>query len=170
MERMNNSFEQHAAAYKLDTSQQPYWFVPQASEEQGKATQQAIETIRESNFDGAATHLREAAKHINMQQYADSVADSIHSVESVARMIDPEASETLGPALDSLETSKVLKHQALKDAFKKLYGYTSNDQGIRHALLNQDVPNVGLDEALFMYGACASFAAYLANKHRQAKG
>ena len=154
--RMNNSFEQCAAAYRLDTSQRPYCFVPRASKEQGEATQEAIETIRESNLDAAAAHLRQATEHINARQYADSIADSIHAVEAVARAIDPKASKTLGPAL--------------KAAFKNLYGYTSNEQGIRHALLDQDSPGVGLDEAMFMFGACASFAAYLAEKHRQAEG
>ena len=162
-------FEQSGAAYWLDTSQRPYCFVPRGSKEQGEATQQAIETICENNFDGAAGHLRQATEHINAQQYADSIADSIHAVESVARMIDPEASETLGPALDSLEKGGLLKHVALKAAFKKLYGYTSDEQGIRHSLLDQDSAAVGLDEAMFMFGACASFAAYLAQKHRQAE-
>ena len=170
VKRMNNSFEQCAVAYWLDTSQRPYCFVPRASREQGEATQQAIEMIRESNLDGAAAHLRQAAEHINAQQYGDSITDSIHAVESVARVIDPKANKTLGPALDSIEQAGLLKHAALKAAFKKLYGYTSNEQGIRHALLDQDSAAVGLDEAMFMFGACASFAAYLAKKHRQAKG
>ena len=167
---MRNLFEQSGAAYGLDTSQRPYCFVPRGSKEQGEATQQAIETICENNFDGAAVHLRQATEHLNAQQYADSIADSIHAVESVARMIDPEASETLGPALDSLEKGGLLKHAALKAAFKKLYGYTSDEQGIRHSLLDQDSAAVGLDEAMFMFGACASFAAYLAQKHRQDEG
>ena len=153
---MNTSFEQCAAAYRLDTSQRPYCFVPQASKEQGEATQEAIKIIHESKFGGAAAHLRQATEHINAQQYADSIADSIHAVESVARVIDPKASKTLAPAL--------------KAAFINLYGYTSNEQGIRHALLDQNSPGVGLDEAMFMFGACASFAAYLAEKHRQDKG
>ena len=33
----------------------------------------------------------------------------------------------------------------------------------------KDSAAVGLDEAMFMFGACASFAAYLAQKHRQAE-
>ena len=140
--------------------------MPRPSREAGVATQQAIETIHEGGMDGAATHLRQAAEHINAQQHADSIADSISAVESVARMIDPEENGTLGPALDSLERVGLLRHRALKDAFKKLYGYTSDEQGIRHALLEKDSADVGLDEAVFMFGACASFAAYLVSKHR----
>ena len=85
-------------------------------------------------------------------------------------MIDPEASRTLGPALDSLERAGLLNHRALKNAFDNLYGYTSDEQGVRHALLERDAADVGLDEAIFMYGACASFAAYLVNKHQKAGG
>ena len=160
-------FDRHAAAYWLDTSRKPYRFVRCASKEQGEATRRAIATICENGMDGAAAHLCQAAEHINARQYADAIADSIHAVESTARMIDPNSSATLGSALNSLEKAGVLKHEALKEAFKKLYGYTSNEQGIRHALLEKGVADVGLDEAVFMFGACASFAAYLTTKHRQ---
>ena len=161
------SFERCAAAYWLDTSSHPFRFSPRSSKEQGEATRQAIETIRESGMEGAATHLRQATEHINAQQYADSIADSIHAVESVACVIAQKASATLGQALDSLEKAGLRNHPALKKAFKNLYGYTSDERGIRHALLDQESADVGLDEAMFMFGACASFAAYLVKKHRQ---
>ena len=164
---IRRSFERHAAAYWLDTSSHPPRFFPRSNKAQGEATRSAIETIRASGMEGADTHLRQAADHINARQFADSITDSIHAVESVARTIDPKA-KTLGPALDSLQKSGLLKHPALKEAFSKLYGYTSDEQGIRHALLNKGSPDVGLDEAMFMFGACASFAAYLVNKHRKA--
>ena len=61
----SNLFEQYTAAYRLNTSQRPYCFFSQASKEQGEATRQAVETICESNFDGAAAHLRQATRHIN---------------------------------------------------------------------------------------------------------
>ena len=118
-------------------------------------------------MDGAATHLTKAAEDINGRRYAESVGNSIHAVESVARLIDPKAAKTLGPALKSLKDRGVLPHEALAKAFSALYGCSSDEQGIRHALLDRNEANVGLDEAMFMYGACASFAAYLVNKHRQ---
>lgn len=169
---IQHQFEQHAAAYWLDTSSRPFQFFPRSNKEQGEATQKAIETIRESGMNGASTHLREAAKHIkeahiNEQRFANSVRESIHAVESVARIIDPQSSKILTPALNSLERAGLLKHPVLKQGFEKLYGYTNDEQGIRHALLDRDSSDVGLDEAIFMFGACASFAAYLVNKRRQ---
>ena len=165
-EKIQTLFEQHGAAYRLDTTRFPYQFLPCANKEQGDATQIAIGTLQDSGMSGASTHLRRAASHLNNQQFSDSIANSIKAVESVARLIDQSA-KTLGPALDSLEAKGILKHAALKEAFKKLYGYASDEKGIRHALTNRDNANVGIDEAVFMFGACASFAAYLANKHQQ---
>ena len=81
----------------------------------------------------------------------------------MARQLAPRAEKTLKPALASLEKRGAL-HPALKEAFGTLYGYTSNEQGIRHSLLHRSDANVGMDEAVFMLGACASFASYLWRK------
>ena len=161
-------FDKTPIAYFVDGIAESSTIMPRSSLEAGEAVQRAIETLRDASMHGASTHLRQAAEHINGRQYADSVADSIHAVESVARVIDPGSSKTLGPALNSLQDARLLKHPALKAAFGNLYGYANTEQGIRHALIDQAAADVGLDEAMFMFGACASFAAYLANKHRQA--
>ena len=114
---------------------------------------------------GAVSHLRQASESINQGDYPGAVRESIHAVESTARQTNPHA-KTLEPALKSLEGAGGL-HPALKRAFSNLYGYTSDEQGIRHALIDNPQPNVGQDEAVFMLGACASFSSYLARKHRQ---
>ena len=166
-ERTLGRFLKVAAPYWLDISQRPYWFFPRTSQEEGTATQQAMETLRQGGMNGAVTHLRKAAKFINTGDPADSIRESIHAMESVARTIDPASSETLGPALSSLKKRGLLQHKALEKAFQQLYGYTSDEQGIRHALLNKDAADVGLEEAMFMFGACASFAGYLTRKQRR---
>ena len=120
--------------------------------------------FRQAGLDGSASHLRQALECINEGDWAGSVRESIHAVESVARQLDPEAAQTLGPALKSIERRGAL-HPALKKAFDTLYGYTNDEQGIRHAYLSQMDAGVGLDEAVFMLGACASFASYLWRKH-----
>jgi hypothetical protein len=80
-------------------------------------------------------------------------------VESVALRLEPTA-KTLGPALASLEKRGHL-HGALKAAFDKLYGYSSDEKGIRHALVFEDEAKVDEADALFMLGACGSFVSYL---------
>ena len=164
------AFDETPIAYFVETIGGLPTVLPRISRESGEATRQAIETLRKTNMDGAETHLRKASERLKAREYADSIRDSIDAVESVAREIDPKGSKTLGSALDSLERTGFSIHPALKEGFKKLYGYTNDEPGIRHPLRNKGAPNIGLDEAVFMFGACASFAAYLATKHRDLQG
>ena len=138
--------------------------VPRADAESGLATQQNLTVVDDNGPEGAREHLRKAANSINEAKYADSVRDSIHAMEAVARTIDPDAG-TLGQALKKLEKKGFLEHGAIKQAFEKLYGYTSDEKGIRHSLTEDGSPNVGLDEAMFMFSTCAAGAAYLVTKH-----
>ena len=156
-------FHRDDVAYTVQIIHKLPTIVPRSSPESTIATECAIETVEQEGSDGAKTHLRIAVERLNSQDYADSIKHSISAVESIARTIDPRASKDLGPALDSLQTANVLKHKAFKDALNKLYGYTSDEKGIRHSLLEKGVANVGLDEAVFMFAACAAFGAYLIN-------
>ena len=160
---MKRTFAECRLAYTIDFGPPPT-IIPAVTPEEGDAVVGALRTLRDAGLDGSAVHLRKAAACINAGDWAGSVRESIHAVESVARQLDPEASATLGPALSSLEKQGKL-HPALKDAFSKLYGYTSDEQGIRHALLYRANAQVGQDEAVFMLGACASFASYLWRRH-----
>ena len=97
-----------------------------------------------------------------MGNWADSIRESIHAVESVARSIDPSG-KTLGDALKALERNGHI-HTALSGGFLKLYGYTNAEEGIRHPLISEPEAKVGETEALYMYGSCASFVTYLIRK------
>ena len=149
-------------AYTIDESRPPTIF-PVATPEEGTALLESLQTLRQAGLAGSSTHLRNAAQNINQQDWAGGVRESIHAVESVARKIDPKASRTLAPALKSIEKHGAL-HPSLKEAFTSLYGYTSGQQGIRHALLDGPQASVGAEEAVFMLGACASFSSYLWRK------
>ena len=56
----------------------------------------------------------------------------------------------------------------MKKAFLALYGYTCEEQGIRHPLLDDGTANVDETDALFMIGDCAAFVSYLIGKARSA--
>ena len=156
-------FETCRLAYVLDV-QFPPTIYPAVTIEEGQALLQATAELRNVGLTSAVTHLRQASGCINQEDYPGAVRESIHAVESTARQIYPDA-KTLEPALKKLEKAGAL-HSALKRGFSNLYGYTSDEQGIRHALINKPEPNVGQDEAIFMLGACASFSSYLARKQR----
>ncbi len=130
---------------------------------EGNTVVESLKTLREAALLGSAEHLRKACECVNEGDWAGSIRESIHTVESVARILAPEA-KTLKPALAAIGDQGAL-HPALRDALNKLYGYTSDEQGVRHPLLDGKRANVGMDEAVFMLGACASFASYLWRKH-----
>ena len=156
-------FRRCRLAYVVDIGPPPT-IIPAVTPEEGNTVVDAAETLRRVGLNGSALHLGKASECLNRGDWAGSVRESIHAVESVARQLDPEAARTLGPALKSLERHRML-HPALKKAFSELYGYTSDEQGIRHALLDRTDAQVRKEEALFMLGACASFAGYLSRKH-----
>ena len=93
--------------------------------------------------------------------YRNSIKESISAVESVCKILAADTKATLGTALNKLECKHGL-HQALKNAFHSLYGYTSDEGGIRHALL--DEPHLDFDDAKFMLVSCSAFVNYLISK------
>ena len=140
--------------------------IPIVLPEQRESIQEAFQVLKSGPFEGAQSHLRQSAECINKGDLAESVRESIHAVESVARCLAAGAGKSLKPALDAL-SEKVDLHGAFKKGIENLYGYTNDEDGIRHALLEEQA-NVDTEDAVFMFGACASFAAYLVNKARKA--
>ncbi|MDP9474990.1 MAG: hypothetical protein M3R38_04755 [Actinomycetota bacterium] len=103
----------------------------------------------------------------NTPDYRNSIKESISAVEAICNLIAGSSSATLGHALGELDRQNTIAmHPALTGAFKKLYGYTSNAEGIRHALL--DEPNLGFEDAKFMLVSCSSFINYLKSKAAKA--
>ena len=163
VDAISRTFEECRLAYYVD-KQVPVTISPATTPTEREAISNALRDIREAGMQGAEAHFREASNLINLGDWGGAVRESIHAVESVARQIDPNDSKTLGSALASLERQGL--HPALREGFSKIYGYTSDESGIRHALLDNTRADVSQDEAVFMLGACASFASYLWRKHR----
>ena len=118
---------------------------------------------------GFRTHLKTALHLLGKRpapDYRNAVKESISAVESVAKQLSKNESQGLAGALDELGKRGPI-HGALKSAFLKLYGYTSDADGIRHAIL--DEPNVDFDEAKYMVVACSAFVNYLVTKANTAK-
>lgn len=151
----------HAAYRVLDKT-----IVPIGSDAELETLKRAFADLAKTEFHGARQHLSNAAEALTAGKCSDSIRESIHAVESVARTLEVDGK--LSKALDKLERSAKI-HSAMKSAFGSLYGYTSDEQGIRHAHLN-DPNSTPPDEtdALFMIGACAAFVSYLINKAHHA--
>lgn len=154
-----NAFVEAKAAYRIIDGQ----IVAIGTEEQATAFVAALENSSAAGAAGARQHLIAAGVALRNGLWADSIRESIHAVESIAKTIEPSAT-TLGPALKALEKRGYI-HPSLKAGFEKLYGYTNDESGIRHAILEAEV-KVDETDALFMLGACASFVSYLIARSR----
>lgn len=98
------------------------------------------------------------------KDYSNSIKESISSVEAMCQVING-TKETLGKALDNL---KINIHPALKNAYKILYGYTSDENGTRHAN-GIDEKNATLYEAKYMLVSCSAFVNYLKENFEEGK-
>ena len=160
--QISEVFQNCQIAYFVDEGPPPAIY-PSTTPEEGANIIESLEHLRSAGLTASRRHLQMAAENVNQQDWAGAVRESIHAVESVARLIAPHT-KTLGDALKVLERNRLLEHPALLAGFDKIYGYANDEQGIRHALLDDDKSNVGQEEAVFMLGACASFASYLSRK------
>jgi hypothetical protein len=136
---------------------------PIGSETEQTVLTKAFADLASTQLNGARQHLRYAVTRLTQGAYADSVRESIHAVEAVCVTLEPTA-DVLSKALAKLE-QKISIHPAMKKGFTSLYAYTSDEGGVRHALL-EDEAKVDEADALFMLGACASFVTYVLNKAR----
>ncbi|CUQ67016.1 AbiJ-NTD4 domain-containing protein [Candidatus Nitrospira inopinata] len=119
------------------------------------------EALADTRFVGVSAHLKRSLELLadrDNPDYRNSIKESISAVESMARIMTDNSKATLADALKVLEKSGRL-HPALKEGFLRLYGYTSDEQGIRHAML--DEPNLTSADAKFFLLSCTSFVNYL---------
>lgn len=140
---------------------------PAVGEQETKSLERDLEAAFSSTFSGSKSHIQAALKSLGDGEYRTSVRESIHAVESAVKDFTGDPSAILSKAIKSL-VSEIGIHRALADSFDKLYAYTSDEKGIRHALVFGDNEKVGLDEAIFFLSACTAFVGFL-NRKRNAK-
>lgn len=119
------------------------------------------EAISDEIFPGASTHLRTSLDLLSQKtnpDYRNSIKESISAVESASCALTGSASATLSEALKELGKNHSL-HGALKEGFLKLYGYTSDGDGIRHAMLKE--PTLTQADAVYFLVSCSAFVNYL---------
>lgn len=122
----------------------------------------AIENASNTEYDIINEHIKKAIRLISDREqpdYENSIKESISAVEAMCVLIIGKKG-TLGDALKHIEEKGVTIHPSLKSAFQKLFGYTSDANGIRHA---GDVGGASstFDEAKFMLVSCSAFVNYL---------
>jgi hypothetical protein len=142
--------------------------VPIANDTELGAVEEALGASQDPGLAGVQEHVVRALTLMSDREepdYRNSIKESISAVEGMARMISGEAKATLGQALKAVE-EKVGLHAALKNGFSAIYGYTSDEGGIRHALMDEE--KCDFDDAKYMVVACSAFVNYLIGKAAKA--
>jgi hypothetical protein len=154
---VNTVLEKELAGYRVIEN-----VVTQITDEQEIET--LTEALEDNRFSGVTNHLKRALELLSNREHPDyrnSIKESISAVESMAKSIVKKPKADLEAALKVLEGSGKI-HGALKAGFSNLYGYTSDEGGIRHAMLEE--PDLSLSDAKFFLVSCSAFINYLKSK------
>lgn len=156
----NRILEEEAAGYRFIGSV----LTPITNSSEISGIEEAIAASRAANLFGAQEHLKTAIELLSKRpspDYRNSIKESISSLESLVKQITGEEGGGLEKALTKLD-AKVKFHGAFRSGLLSLYGYTSDEDGIRHAILEE--PELGFDEAKFMLVACSALVNLIISK------
>ena len=146
----NAVLERENSGYRIVGGRVTDIISPQEIHEIEKAASAAPSPVR--------THLDSAVRYLSIAEkrdYRNSIKESISAVESLCRLA---GGTSLEEGLRELK-KKIKIHPALEQAFIKLYGYSSNKGGVRHALTEEEA--VSSAEARFMLVCCSAFVNYV---------
>ena len=159
-EAFNASFERYLVGFRFIGNE----ITPVDSTSEAEAVVRAQEDAE--GIAGARHALDRAVELLadrNNPDYPNSIKESISAVESVVKKVTGEG--TLGAGLGKLEASGLSIHPALKGAWSKMYGWTSDADGIRHG----GIEAAKADQALAKYVlvVCSAFVSYLIEEGRK---
>lgn len=157
VEPVNAMLERELSAYRVINGR----VAPIASPEEVDTVQEAL---GDPTFPGASVHLKTALDLLSSKtkpDYRNSIKESISAVESACCTITGATSASLGAALKVMAKNHSL-HKALTDSFLKLYGYTSDGDGIRHAMLEET--SLSQADAIYFLVSCSAFVNYLKSR------
>ncbi len=126
-----------------------------------------IKAIEESalvKIDSVRNHMIRSLELLSDRKnpdYRNSIKESISAVESLVSIVTGNDKGTLGQLIKQLD-EKIEIHESLKQAFSKLYGYSSDESGIRHFL--KDKEKVDFEDAKYMLVSCSAFINYVNGK------
>ena len=108
-------------------------------------------------------HIHRALYHLSNHEnpdYPNCIKESISAVESLAKIVTGKEKATLGELTRELGEL----HPAFQQALSKLYGYTSNAEGIRHGAFKNPA-RIRQEDARFMLVVCSAFVNYIGAKY-----
>lgn len=159
VQQYNGIFEEEKSGYRIVAGE----IAPITN----KSEIQSIEQAALTPYQSVNQHIQKALAfyaNIKTPDYENSVKESISAVEAICCIITgmSGAQATLGAAIKRLKDSGVHIHSAMEKAFLALYGYTSDENGIRHGGI--DFTSVPSEDAKYMLISCSAFVNYLVEK------
>ncbi|WP_159107344.1 AbiJ-NTD4 domain-containing protein [Azospirillum sp. B506] len=94
--------------------------------------------------------------------YRNSIKESISAVEAMCRIATGNHKATLGDALKKFSDAGINIHPALNKSLNQMYGYTNDESGIRHSLLEES--RLDYEDAKFMLVVCSAFVNFIRGK------
>lgn len=157
--QLNAIFEQEKSGYRIVLGE----ITPITNDAEIETIEQAAATP----YDSVNQHISKALAHyanLKNPDYENSVKEAISAVEAMCCIITGTSGKqaTLGNAIKKLEDRGVRIHGGMKQGFKDLYGYASDENGIRHG--GKDFKSVPPEDAKFMLISCSAFVNYLIEK------
>lgn len=157
--QLNTIFEQEKSGYRIVLGE----VTPITNDAEIETIEQAAATP----YDSVNQHISKALAHyadLKNPDYENSVKEAISAVEAMCCVITGTSGRqaTLGKAIKKLEESGIHIHGAMEKGFESLYGYASDENGIRHG--GKDFKSVPPEDAKFMLISCSAFVNYLNEK------
>lgn len=130
-----------------------------------------IETGLSVEFGGCRSHIQKALAFLSDREnpdYKNSIKESISAVESICKIITGDSKSDLSKTLKKLKDTGIHIHPTLEQAWGKLYAYTCDEGGVRHAEKAFE-SNVTFEEAKYMLVSCCAFVNYLIAEYGKIK-
>lgn len=158
----NELLEQEKAGYRIVSGE----IAPITNETEIATIEQSADTA----FQSVNQHIQKALSlyaDIQSPDYENSIKESISAVEAICCIITglSGANASLGKVIKKLKDNGVHIHSAMEQAFSSLYGYTSDEDGIRHGGI--DFKNAPAEDAKYMLVSCSAFVNYLIEKYEK---
>lgn len=115
-----------------------------------------------SPFAGARAHIEQALKLLSLKpepDYRNCIKESVSAIESMLMEATGLQKGDLPALLGEFEQRHGSLHPAFRKAVSSLYGWTSDEKGVRHGIFG-DV-NVDHADARFMLVTCSAFVNFL---------
>ena len=123
---------------------------------------QSINQAMTVSFSGVKMHIHQAYSLFSNRDdpdYRNSIKESISAVESLAKEVTRDDKATLGKL-----TNKLKLNSAFAASLASLYGFTSNEYGIRHGVTGEPL-HVDQNTARFVLITCSAFVNYIISLH-----